>query len=196
MHKYSPNYRCAGPGLRGWLLAGWSFCLFPFLLVGALAAGPRAQRESLTPEEIELVREHQELDKRTGIFIKAIERRLLVLTPSSSPTVSAKQAQKDAEKMGALPESTRAQLLSDIAKILDEAITNIDDAAVHNDKSPLIPKALRKLVEATQRFHPQLVALRRAMPDEVPEREWLERAIEHAASILEAAGKLQAEPKK
>lgn len=194
MHKNSSNYRFVGPGLRWWLMAGWLLCLFPLL---SLVAWPRAQRESLTPEEIELVREHQELDKRTGIFIKAIERRMLVITPSSSPPLaSAKQAQKDAEKMGPLPESTRAQLLSDVAKILDEAITNIDDAAVHNDKSALIPKALSKLVEATQRFHPQLVALRSVMPDEVPEREWLERAIEHATSILEAARKLPAETKK
>lgn len=160
-----------------------------------VAAG--TQREHLTAEEIEQVRDNQELDKRIGVFIKAVERRLQVIngqTPALSKKAE-KEAAKDAELYGALPQGTRAQLLSDIANILDEAITNIDDAAIHSEKSPLIPKALRKLAEASERFMPQFVALR-DKAQEGAERDWLERSYENAQSIVQAAKKLPEETKK
>lgn len=151
------------------------------------------QREHLTPEEVELVRDNQELDKRTAIFAKAVERRLQAL--ASTPATPSKKEQKESEKWGALPTSTRAQFLSDIAKILDEAITNIDDAALHNDKSPLIPKSLRQLASACNRFLPQLTSMRESA-QEGAERDWLEKAVENAEEIIGAAGKLSAEAEK
>ncbi len=152
------------------------FALFiPFT---ATAAAP--QREHLTPEEVELIRDTQELDKRTAVFIKAAERRLLAL---SDP--SAKQLKDDLEKWGEV-KGTRTQLLSDVARILDEAVVNIDDAHTHNQKSPLLRKALFKLSEASNRFIPQLVPLRAAAKDD-SEREVLEQAIEQAQQIVEAA---------
>jgi hypothetical protein len=149
--------------------------LFP---LSAPAAAP--QREHLTPEEVEIIRDTQELDKRTAVFIKAVERRLLAL---SDP--SAKQLKDDLEKWGEV-KGTRTQLLSDVARILDEAVVNIDDAHTHNQKSPLLRKALFKLSEASNRFIPQLVPLRAAAQTE-PEREVLEQAIEQAQQIVEAA---------
>ena len=151
----------------------------------------RAQREHLTPEEIEQVRDNQALDKRMGVFVKAVERRVLAI---SNPQTAEKQSAKDTEKVGVL-DGTRAQMLSDIAGILDEAITNIEDASIHSEKSPLIPKALRKLAEAPSRFLPQLTALRDSIEDE-RERDALERAIESLQQIAEAAGKLLPEQKK
>ena len=142
------------------------------------AAAP--QREHLTPEEVEIIRDTQELDKRTAVFIKAAERRLLAL---SDP--SAKQLKDDLEKWGEV-KGTRTQLLSDVARILDEAVVNIDDAHTHNQKSPLLRKALFKLSEASNRFIPQLVPLRAAAKDD-SEREVLEQAIEQAQQIVEAA---------
>ena len=162
-----------------------------FPLFGA-ASTQRARREHLTPEEIDQVRDNQELDKRIGVFAKAAERRVqAILNPQPA---TSKQAQKDAEKFGQLPESTRAQLLSDIARILDEAITNIDDAALHNEKSPLVPKAVRKLADAARSLLNQLTPLRDSAKED--EREALERAIEHAQSVIEAAAKLPSEAKK
>jgi hypothetical protein len=144
----------------------------------ARASAP--QREHLTPEEIELVRDTQELDKRTAVFVKAVERRMLAL---SDP--SAKQLKDELEKWGEV-KGTRAQLFSDVARILDEAVVNIDDAHTHNQKSPLLRKALYKLAEASNRFIPLLVPMRTSAQSE-PERESLEQAIEKAQEVIDAA---------
>ena len=44
------------------------------------AAGAFQHRDHLTPQEVDLVKDTQILDKRIEVFIKAAERRLLVLT--------------------------------------------------------------------------------------------------------------------
>ncbi|HYN85672.1 MAG TPA: hypothetical protein VER32_10480 [Pyrinomonadaceae bacterium] len=163
------------------------------LLFAAPSAAARAQREHLTPEEVELVRDNQELEKRTGIFVKAIERRLVAL--GVAQTGGPQKPDKDAGKWGVLPTSTRAQLLQDIAKILDEASVNIDDASIHAEKSSQIPKALRRLAEACSRFLPQFAALRNNVKDGA-EREWLERAVETSEEVVAALSKLPAETKK
>src|ERR1043166_9597241 len=106
--------------------------LFALCLCVPLAAAVHAQkREHLTEEEIELVRENQELDARTGVFIKAAERRLLAVT---NPAESAKNAPKEKEKWGEV-QGSRVQLLYDISKILEEAVVNVDDVGEHNPES-------------------------------------------------------------
>jgi hypothetical protein len=152
-----------------------------------LTARVSPRRDPLTEKEADLVREAQSLDKRTEVFAKAAERRLLALTDPSAAT--SKQSQKDAEKWGEFPKGTRAELLDDIANILDEAVTNIEDVAEHNAKSHLIPKSVRILAEASTRFLPRLTLLRDQLKEE-RERDALERAIEGAQEIVAAAGKL------
>lgn len=146
-----------------------------------VAAAAR-QREHLTEEEAELVRENQELDKRTEVFIRAAERRLLAVT---NPEEAAKQQAKDKEKWGEV-KGTRADLLYDISKILEEAVTNVDDAAQHNPNSPLLRKSLYKLSEAAGRIAPQLTRLREGAKEEA-EADQLDRAIETAQEIIDAA---------
>jgi len=158
----------------------------PSLLL--MARGSTARRDPLTDKEADLVREAQALDKRTEVFIKAAERRVLVITDPNAGASG--QAQKDAEKWGDL-NGTRAELLSDIANILEEAITNIEDAGSHNAKSQLIPKSIRKLAGAATRFLPALIALRDGANDE--ERGALEKAIENAQEIVTAANRLPTE---
>jgi hypothetical protein len=140
------------------------------------------QREHLTPEEVELVRDNQELDKRTEVFVHAAERRLLAVT---NPEEAAKQQAKDKEKWGEV-KGTRAELLYDISKILEEAVTNVDDAAQHNPESSLLRKSLYKLSEAAGRIAPQLARLREGTQEE-SEADQLDRAIETAQEILDAA---------
>lgn len=154
----------------------------------ALVAVGAVRRDPLTDKEADMVREAQALDKRTEVFIKAAERRVLRLTDPNA--AASGQAQKDAEKWGDL-QGTRAELLSDIANILDEAVTNIEDVGSHNSKSGLIPKSIRKLAAAATRFLPQLTALRERANDE--ERGVLEKAIESAQEIIAAANKLPPE---
>ncbi|HKR02881.1 MAG TPA: hypothetical protein VJT09_19540, partial [Pyrinomonadaceae bacterium] len=119
--------------------------------LAAFARSPMA-RDYLTAKEVERVKEAQILDKRIEVFIKAAERRLLVLTGASATAGSGKQVQKEAERWGDLPQGTRAELIMDIANILDASITNIDDVAARDEHHPLLAKALRKLADAVTRF--------------------------------------------
>src|SRR5215813_2281668 len=126
-------------------------CLSLLLLLTSSAiysvGASHQQRDHLTQQEVDLVKEAQILDKRIDVFIKACERRMMVI--NGSATANAKQLKKDSEKgWGELPTGSRAELVSDIAKILDEAITNIDDVSMHDERSPLIGKSLRKLAQA------------------------------------------------
>src|SRR3954467_1596405 len=121
----SPQTSCKLPS-RLRRAAPLLFALCVCLSLSATAAAQK--REHLTPEEIELVRDNQELDLRTGVFIKAAERRLLAVT---NPAESAKNAPLEKEKWGEVLGS-RVQLIYDISKILDEAVVNVDDAAEHN----------------------------------------------------------------
>src|SRR5258705_7939358 len=101
-------------------------------------------RDHLTPKEVDLVQEAQQIDVRVDVFVRAIERRMIVLTDPAQAT--SKQVLKEAERSGELPKGSQAELLGDIAGILDEAITNIDDvASKENANQKLMQKALRKL---------------------------------------------------
>jgi hypothetical protein len=176
---------------------------FPAALAACLLAGialifvcgitPAAtKRDHLTPQEADQVREAQILDKRIEVFIKAAERRLLAMTDPNA--ANSKQVQKDVEKWGELPKGTRTELLSDLARILDEAITNIDDVATRDANNHLLPKALRKLSAASTGFISQLMPMRDQTKDET-EREALESALENAQAIITAAVKLPPEVK-
>jgi len=118
------------------------------LLIFAFVSSVFAQkRDHLTEKEIELIRFNQELDKRVEIYIQAIERRMLIL---DGKTLS----QKDEEKFGT-PVGDALELLSDISRILLEAIEKIDDVAERNATHKLIPKAVRTLATACQNFIPR-----------------------------------------
>src|SRR5688500_16883925 len=157
------------------------------VLASASLAGATQSRDHLTPQEVELIKEAQVLDQRMEIFVKAADRRLLVLTGLDAP--SPKQLKKDSEMWGELPSGSRAELLGDIAKILDEAITNIDDVSSRDEKNPLIPKALRKLAAEATRIFDQLRPLREQAKGDA-EIARFEELTENAESILEAAKKL------
>jgi acyl-CoA reductase-like NAD-dependent aldehyde dehydrogenase len=144
-------------------------------------------RDHLTPQEIDLVKEAQELDKRIEVFIKAADRRLLAL--NGVDQASAKQLKKDAEKWGELPSGSRAELVADIARILDEAITNIDDVSAHDEKNPLIARALHKLAAEATRLVNQLKPISGQAKGDA-EVVSFGRLLENAESILEAANKI------
>ena len=150
-------------------------------------------RDHLTQQEVDLVKEAQVLDKRIDVFIKAAERRLMVINGSAAG--NAKQLKKDSERWGELPTGSRAELVTDIARILDEAITNIDDVSARDERNPLIPKALRKLAQAVNTIMGQLKPLSVEAKSDA-EIASFELQNEDAQSILEAATKLPAEAEK
>src|SRR5207237_10769077 len=79
-----------------------------FLLSGSVSA---QTRDHLTDQETELVRFHQELDKRTEVFIKAIDRRFAISNGTAQP--AAKKSVKDDEEGGDFPKRTRGELMGD-----------------------------------------------------------------------------------
>jgi Na+-transporting NADH:ubiquinone oxidoreductase subunit NqrC len=162
------------------------------LSTAIVARAATQQRDHLTQQEVDLVKEAQILDKRIDVFIKAAERRMMVINGSASAAANAKQLKKDSERWGELPTGSRAELVSDIARILDEAITNIDDVSSRDEHNPLIPKALRKLAQATNTIVGQLKPLSAEAKSDA-EIASFEMLHEDAQSILEAANKLPPE---
>jgi hypothetical protein len=157
------------------------------------AAGAVQARDHLTEQEVDLVKDAQILDKRIEVFIKAADRRMLVLTGTNVEATSSKQQKKDAELWGPLPKGTRAELIGDIAKIFDEAITNIDDVSSRDEKNPLLPKALRSLSAAASRIVGQLQPIEAQAKDD-SELGSFDQLVENAESIIQAAGKLPPPP--
>lgn len=165
------------------LFAGFSF----------VAQTAPQQRDHLTQQEVDLVKEAQILDKRIDVFIRAVERRMIVINGSAG--ANAKQLKKDSERWGELPTGSRAELISDIARIFDEAITNIDDVSTRDERNPLIAKSLRKLAQSVNTIMGQLKPLSTEAKSDA-EVASFELLSEDAQSILEAANKLPPEVEK
>ncbi|PYS67074.1 MAG: hypothetical protein DMF73_20180, partial [Acidobacteria bacterium] len=145
------------------------------------------QRDHLTDAETDLVRFHQELDKRTEVFIKAADRRFAIINGTAQP--AAKKLVKDEPEWGDPPKGTHAELLGDIAGILDEAITNIDNVSSRDARNPLLSRSLRKLSTAANGYLNQLNSLKTRItdPDEVAA---IERVADNVKEIIEASGHL------
>lgn len=141
---------------------------FAALLV--LAATATAQRDYLSAEEIELVRDAQQIDNRIEILTTAIDRRFEVLNLNVGAAKRIKKTKTgDKEEWGEMPKGTRFELLLDIKRILQKAIDEIDNLAERptslvidqNEKKPkgydeLFPKAVRSLADSAKRYAPVL----------------------------------------
>src|SRR5438309_2286311 len=146
-----------------------------------------AQRDHFTDAETDLIRFYQELDKRIEVMIKAGDRRFAII--NGAPQPSTKKLIKDEPDWGEVPKGTRAELLGDIAGILDEAITNIDDVSRRDEKNPLISRATRKLSAAATNYVNQLTALSKQTKDD-DELAAIERVLDNANQIIEVGSKL------
>ncbi len=173
--------------------------------LGAVVAGLLAMtgtvsaqtRDHLTDQETELVRFHQELDKRIEVFIKAIDRRFAIINGTAQPPTKKPEKKKGEEpepEWGDLPKGTRTELLGDIAGILDEAITNIDDVSHRDPKNPLISRSLRKLTASAKGYLNQLAALKNQAKDP-DEAAAIDKIADNANQIIEVGDKLQAPPR-
>ena len=167
--------------------------LLTFVISLLLANTALAQRDYLTPQEVDLVKEAQILDKRIDVFVRAMERRLIVINDSGA--ANAKQLKKESERWGELPAGSRAELVSDIARIVDAAIDNIDDVSLHDERSPLIGKSLRKLAASVNSIMAQLKPLS-AQAKTDAEIASFEQLNEGVQSIMEATAKLPPEVEK
>ena len=165
------------------------FSAFLFLSIPSPAAAQRA--DHLTDEEIELIRDVQEVDKRMEIYTRAIERRLIAIEGTDGLSKDdLKRLEKEKDKWGELPEGPRTQLLSDIDKILDEAVNKIEDVAEHNEKSELFPVAVYILADYAKALEPRLAALRERAANS-RDVAVLNSAIGQCEDIVEASSKVK-----
>lgn len=164
-----------------------TICLVFLSFSFSVATSPQL-RDALTPEEVDRLRDVQQLDQRTDLFIKIADRRFRALTVAGA---AASESAKDVQRFGAFPEGNRTVLLNSLNRIIDEAITNIDDVASRDERNPLLAKAIRKLAEAATRYQPQLIALRGQIKDE-EELGALESTLKALETVLEAVKDLPA----
>ncbi len=163
-------------------------------------------RDFLTDEEIEIVRDAQEIDSRINVLIRAADRRFAVL---NIDVAYEKAGKKESENWGQSPKGERIELLFDIKRILQKAIDDIDniserpDSAIlpdpddKNSKKPktlveLFPIAVRSLAKAATRFKPGLQKELDATEDQ-KQRGVILASIESCDQILEAVTRLPAE---
>lgn len=166
------------------IFAGFVF-VFPQFSVTA------QNRDHLTPEEVEIVRDVQEIDKRMLVFTKAIERRFLVLNGTDKLTQEqTKQIEKDKEFWGELPTGTNAQLLSDIDKIIDEAINKIEDVSEREVESELFPVAFYILSDRAKTYIPRLEKFAETSKER-REIAVINSAVNNCSEIIEASAKVK-----
>lgn len=156
------------------------------------AAGQR--RDFVTDEEAELIREAQEIDLRIEVLTKFIDRRLAAAGIAGHKWSLPK---KKAELWGPEPTGTRSQLLSDIRRILQKSIDDIDDIASRTSTAiegnevggKLFPKAMRNLIASATRFKPIFEA-ELANTKTESDRGLLIQSIEMCDQIIEASSKV------
>lgn len=150
------------------------------ILAGEVSAQSKKTRDHLTEMEVEQVRDVQQIDLRIEVFIKAADRRILVLT-----NPAAVQKKKEEEVWGPLPTGTKAELLNDYKKILEEGEEKLDDLYERDPKNDQLKKALRKFKDAANRQIPQLRAMAAQLSDKKDQRA-LAEAIEEAETVTKA----------
>jgi len=164
--------------------------LLGLLLIVQPAAAQR--RDYLNEKEADLVRDNQQIDLRIDVLIKAIDRRFMVL---NGVPEGKKDWEKASDIWGEMPAGPQPALYSDINKLLQKAVDDIDDVAAHNRMdSKFFPKAVRALGSSVDKYLPQLKTAFDKTKDE-KEKGSLIGAIELCEQILEAVGKLPPEVK-
>ncbi|MBS1792256.1 MAG: hypothetical protein JSS81_00295 [Acidobacteria bacterium] len=170
---------------RGLWAAAVVLPLIALFLSAAIAADAQ-RRDYLTEDEIELVRDAQQIDLRIKVLARAVDRRIAVLK---------NETPKESKEWGPLPQGTPAELYSDIDKLLEKAIDDIDDVAERSRDSRFFPKAVFKLSDSCREYIPQFKTFIDAVKNE-KERGSLLGAIEKCDEVIEASTKVPREPEK
>jgi len=153
-----------------------TICVLSFGSLFAFAApvliAGQGAKEYLTSQEIDQLKEAQEIDLRVKVLMKIAERRLVLIeNPSAVPS------KKEEAQWGALLKVTRAELLNQYVRAIDETIVNIEDAYSRTPDEKTLYKALKAFREATDQYLERLKAVRSTVKDENDLRA-LDRAIE------------------
>jgi hypothetical protein len=145
------------------------------------------RRDYLTAAEIEIVRDAQEIDLRVSVLTYAVDRRFAVL--GNQPIT------KENEKWGPSPKGTRIELISDLQKIIQKAIDDIDDVAARDAENKLFPKAIWSLADSCTAYGPKFKSLLDAVVEE-KERGSILTSIDLCTQVIDAAARVPKEPAK
>lgn len=137
------------------------------LLALASVSAHGQRRDYLTDDEVELVRDAQQIDQRMSILTRAADRRFAALGLSTGVSVPKEKN----DKWGPAPTGTRIELLDDIKRIVQKAVDDIDNLSERPDSIVLeeptkkekpkkyedvFPPAVRILASAARRYEPVL----------------------------------------
>lgn len=177
------------------------FFVFFIAITSIFASFATAQRRDFVSEqEAELIREAQEIDVRIEVLTRFIDRRLAAAGIAGHTWTPPK---RNSELWGPEPTGTRSELLSDIRRLLQKTIDDIDDIASRTSTAiegnevggKLFPKAVRNLAAAATRYRPILQA-EVAKSKTESDRGLLLQSIEFCDQIIEAGSKVPAEESK
>jgi hypothetical protein len=168
----------------------------------ASAIVAQAPRDYMTDDEIELVRDAQDIDQRIDVLTKMIDRRFAALKIDvGGATITSKET----SKWGPAPTGTQIELLDDIKRLIEKGIDDIDNTAMHPvdyaaDKSrsekqkakdaQRFPGAVRNLAAAARRYEPPLKTLADNTTDE-KEKGLILAALDFCDEIIAASSKVQ-----
>ena len=175
-----PPHEDASPGAAKYI---------PLFTVNVRRVSAQLGADYLTEEEDNHVREAQQIDQRTRVFIKIADRRLAALTGEQPPPDeknASKKGEDEKRQWGVLPKLSRAELLQQYARAVEELIAKLEDAHERNPKSSAIPKALTELRDATDRQLQRLHSLEASMKDDAESRA-LRQAISQAETANQGA---------
>lgn len=118
-------------------------------LVAFVSAASAQRRDFMTEQEIEIIRDAQDIDMRIEVLARMIDRRFSVL---AIDVKGWKDAQKQSDIWGELPKGSRLDLFSDIKKLLQKAVDDIDNLASHPDSAPIREKGDKRAKKDPERF--------------------------------------------
>jgi len=183
---------------RIWFVAGTLAPLFLIFL--SFPSTARAQRDYMTDDEVELVRDAQDIDERIDVLTKMVDRRFSILKVDVG---GAAVPAKETSKWGAAPTGTKTELLDDIKKLLEKAIDDVDNVASHpvnysvdKDRTEKqkkkdeqrFPSAIRNLAAAAHRYQTGLKTLLNRTNDE-REKGLILASLDFCDEIVSAASK-------
>lgn len=154
-----------------------SFCL-ALLLTTLVMAVPK--KDYLTEEELDLIRDAQEISLRVPTYLRLAEKRLVVLGLTEKSEKDREKERRDQEKyekekkkagdkadkvkppeneFAYLEDFTRSELLRGYIQVLEEVMSNIDDAYTRKadvrDSLEELEKFSRETLPIVQKFQPK-----------------------------------------
>ncbi|HKV40350.1 MAG TPA: hypothetical protein VJX67_14150 [Blastocatellia bacterium] len=158
-----------------------------FLAYALVTPGVQMAGDYMTEKEEDDVREAQEIDLRTKVFIRIADRRLAIITGKSDEDKESKKKDATGSEVDKLATRNPADLLRQYYEAISELEDKLDDANQRNPKSSALKKALVTLHDGTSAQLEILHSLQSQMKTK-QETGALKDAIEKAEEANKGAG--------